>query len=80
MCLYVTSGRIYNFRCYINICTKEVYVMEATMKMVGAKSTLISISEPKNAILARLQNCLAGNKTERVVCGYSRMHNRHNRS
>ena len=54
--------------------------MEATMKMVRAKSTLISISEPKNAILARLQNCLAGNKTERVVCGYSRMHNRHNRS
>ena len=54
--------------------------MEATMKTVGAKSTLISISEPKNAILARLQNCFAGNKTERVVCRYSRMQNRHNRS
>lgn len=54
--------------------------MEATKKMNGAKATLTSISEPKNAILARLQNCLAGNKAERVVCRYSRMHNRHNRS
>lgn len=54
--------------------------MEATMKMVEVKAALASIVEPKNAILARLQNCLAGNKDERVVCGYSRMHNRHNRS
>lgn len=64
----------------MKVTMKEVCIMEATKKMNGAKATLTSISEPKNAILARLQNCLAGNKAERVVCSYSRMHNRHNRS
>lgn len=63
---------------------KEVIAMEATMNLGvvngGVKERLVSISEPKNAILARLQNCLTGNKNDRVVCGYSRMHNRHNRS
>lgn len=58
--------------------------MEATMKLGvvngGVKECLASIAEPKNAILARLQNCLTGNKNDRVVCSYSRMHNRHNRS
>lgn len=58
--------------------------MEAVMNMSmvngGVKEKLVSISEPKNAILARLQNCLTGNKNDCVVCSYSRMHNRHNRS
>lgn len=58
--------------------------MEATMKMGAVNSTvkdsLVALAAPKNAILARLQNCLAGNKSENVVCSYSRMHNRHNRS
>lgn len=58
--------------------------MEATMKLDVAngevKEKLVSIPEPKNPILARLQNCLTGNKSGYVVCGYSRMHNRHNRS
>lgn len=44
------------------------------------KTKLVSISKPKNPILARLKNSIDGNKNERVVCGYSRMHNRHNRS
>ena len=58
--------------------------MEATMKFgtvnSSVKERLVTIAEPKNAILARLQNCLTGNKNDRVVCSYSRMHNRHNRS
>jgi hypothetical protein len=58
--------------------------MEATASLrMGAQSTkekLVSISEPKNAILARLQNCFVGDKSNRVVSSYSRMHNRHNRS
>ena len=58
--------------------------MEATMKFSvvdgGVKECLTSIPKPKNAILARLRNCLTGNKNDRVVCSYSRMHNRHNRS
>lgn len=58
--------------------------MEKTMSLGvvngGIKEKLVSITEPKNAILARLQNGLTGNKNDRVVCSYSRMHNRHNRS
>ncbi len=57
--------------------------MEAVMNVTinnSVKEKLVSISEPKNAILARLQSCLTGKKNEHVVCGYSRMHNRHNRS
>ena len=58
--------------------------MEATMKLGVVNSTvkegLAALATPKNATLARLQNCLTGNKSENVVCSYSRMHNRHNRS
>lgn len=58
--------------------------MEATMNLDtvnnSIKDRLVTIAEPKNAILARLQSCLTGKKNERVICGYSRMHNRHNRS
>lgn len=58
--------------------------METTTCLaMGAQSTkekLVSVSEPKNPILARLQNSLFGEKSDRVVSGYSRMHNRHNRS
>lgn len=54
--------------------------MEATMKLTTIKEELTAIDSPKNAILARLQNCLMGNKSENVVCSYTRMHHRHNRS
>lgn len=46
----------------------------------AVREALAALATPKNPILARLQNCLTGNKMENVVCGYSRMHNRHNRS
>lgn len=55
-------------------------VMNLNMVNGGVKEKLMSISEPKNAVLARLQSCLTGNKNDLVVCSYSRMHNRHNRS
>ena len=59
---------------------KEAYIMNPITEMVKVKNTLMSLSDPKNAILARLKDCLTGNNIDRVVCGYSRMHNRHNRS
>ena len=58
--------------------------MEATMTLnasnIQTKERLASLVHPQNAILARLQNCIKGSKNENVVCSYSRMHNRHNRS
>lgn len=56
--------------------------MEATMRLIGqmAKEKLISLEEPKNAVLARIQECLKMDSNKRVNAGYSRMHNRHNRS
>lgn len=57
--------------------------MEATMKLStisnDVKEKLVSISQPKNPILARLQSRLGGQKDKNIVCSYSRMHNRHNR-
>lgn len=57
--------------------------MEATLKLnsANARKSLDSIAKPKNEILARLKGYVSGNKKEdNYVCGYSRMHNRHNRS
>ena len=56
--------------------------VEATMRLIGqmAKEKLISLEEPKNAVLARIQECLKMDSNKRVNAGYSRMHNRHNRS
>lgn len=56
--------------------------MEATINLgtkENVRERLISMTEPKNAILARLQKSFIGKKSENVVCSYSRMHNRHNR-
>jgi hypothetical protein len=58
--------------------------MEATISMgiasQAVKEKLVSIEEPKNAILARLQSCFTDEKSNHIASGYSRMHNRHNRS
>ena len=59
--------------------------MEASVRMGSVtrntiKEKLEAIAEPQNAILARLQNSFLSDKSKKVVCGYSRMHNRHNRS
>lgn len=50
-----------------------------SMRNNSLKDCLSSIVEPKNEILSRLQEQLFGG-TKKVVSGYSRMHNRHNRS
>lgn len=46
---------------------------------VSIREELRSIAQPQNEILARLKAQLFGSE-QRVVSGYSRMHNRHNRS
>lgn len=48
-------------------------------KNVCVKEALVAMTEPKNKILSRLQSKFT-TKEDRVMFGYSRMHNRHNRS
>ena len=57
--------------------------MDAIMNLCvdsALKEKLDAVSEPKNTILARLQKYFMFNENDGLVCGYSRMHNRHNRS
>lgn len=51
-----------------------------TRPMQVVKEKLATIEAPKNQVLARLQNRISECGSNRVVSGYSRMHNRHNRS
>lgn len=55
--------------------------MQATATLDKATiEKLISIDKVENSILARLKECLSGKKETVMMAGYSRMHNRHNRS
>lgn len=49
-------------------------------KNTSLKETLVAMVEPKNPILSRLQKQFSAENNKGVVFGYSRMHNRHNRS
>ncbi len=51
----------------------------ATIKTATVRESLFSIDKPTNPIIARLKNSI-GVKKDLFVSGYSRMHNRHNRS
>ena len=51
-----------------------------TQPMQVIKEKLVSIEAPKNQILARLQHKFNDCSGNHAVSGYSRMHNRHNRS
>lgn len=51
-----------------------------TKPMQVIKEKLVSIETPKNQILARLQHKFNDCSDNHAVSGYSRMHNRHNRS
>ncbi|MGL5126407.1 MAG: YhhA family cyclophane-containing RiPP [Fusobacteriaceae bacterium] len=55
--------------------------MEATVTLdKSIIEKLISIDEVENSILSRLKESLINKKENLMMSGYSRMHNRHNRS
>ena len=46
----------------------------------SAIATLSKIAKPKNKIIGRLKNQMQSSSLNEPITGYSRMHNRHNRS
>ena len=58
----------------------EVSAIFDRRKQSAMREKLASISNPSNYILARIKANIFSRNENSMVCGYSRMHNRHNRS